>query len=219
MHYQTLLKIKIHTKLTFPVHSMKDQIKVRDLCWISCLVFQKKNLYLVITQKLTKLHVKTIVVFVKSTWKVKSTMESNKNSWFNTDLSFWPGVSYSTEGRPTMYILYFGGIWWWHVCLVVHACVHNAHICTFNCACMWCMYVHVVIYAHIWWCMYVYMVHLWKAPEKWQWHKSENTKVKTHEKHTWKVKNTWKAHFKSEKLIKSKWKVHEKHISKVESTP
>ena len=160
VHHQTLPKIKIHTYLAFPVHSMKDQVKIRDLCWISCLVFQKKDLYLVITQKLTKLHMKTIAVFVKSTWKVKSTLKSNKNSLFNTDLSFWPGVSYSTEGRPTMYILCFGGVWWWHVCLVVHACVYGAHICNFNCVCMWCMYVHVVIYAHIWWCMYVHMVHV-----------------------------------------------------------
>ena len=147
--------------------------------------------------------------FCEKHLKVKSTLKSNKNSLFNTDISCWPGVSYSTEGRPTMYIFCFGGVWWWHVCLVVHACVYGAHICTFNCACMWCMYVHVVIYAHIWWCMYVHMVHLWKAPEKWKAH-LKNEKHKKHlksEKHTSKVKNIWKAHLKCEKYMKSNWKV------------
>ena len=108
-------------------------------------------------------------------------------------------------------------IFWWylvvHMCLVVHVCVYGAHICTFNCACLWCMYVHVVIYAHIWWCMYVHMVHVCvygasvkSTPEKW----------KVHEKHTSKVKapEKWKTHekqIKSEKHLKS-----EKHMK---STP
>ena len=81
---------------------------------LSCLVFRKKDLYLVITQKLTKLYmkstalfmksvvlfIKSIVLFVKSSAfhekhlkSEKQHWKSNKNSWFNTDLSFRPGVS------------------------------------------------------------------------------------------------------------------------------
>ena len=113
-------------------------------------------------------------------------------------------------------------IFWWylvvHMCLVVHVCVHGAHICTFNCACMWCMYVHVVIYAHIWWCMYVHMVHVCvygasvkNTPEKWKVHEAH---LKS--KSTWKVKSPWKANKKWK--VPEKWKAHEKHTSKVKST-
>ena len=31
MHHQTLPKIKIYTELAFPIQSMKDQVKMRDV--------------------------------------------------------------------------------------------------------------------------------------------------------------------------------------------
>ena len=158
---------------------------------------------------------KTIAVFMKSggfcekwqfspekwkaQWKAPKTADS-------TQISHLDLVFHRVQREGQLGYLIF---WWYlvvHMCLVVHVCVYGAHICTFNCVCIWNMYVHVVIYAHIWWCMYVHMVHVCvygasakSTPEKWKVHEKHTSKVKAlekwkaHEKHTWKVKSPCKV--------------------------
>ena len=236
------------------VSTLIEHTDIRCYTW---LVFRKKDLYLVITQKLTKLHMKTIAVFmksgsfcenhcgfhekqqffvktiavfmktiavfVKSTCKVKSTKTADSTQISHFDLVFH---RIQREGQLCI------SLFWW--CLVVHACVYGAHICTFNCACMWCMYVHVVICTHLvvhvcaygacmcTWCIYEKHLksekHMKSTPEKWKIHKKHlksNWKLTRTKKAHLKSENTWKAHLKSEKHMKStlqKWKVHEKHL-------
>ena len=121
--------LKIHHFPGWP-YSTSDEIS----CF-TCLVFQKKDLYLVITQKLTKLYIKTIVVFMKSGgfcenlqslwkpekwkahWKATKTADSTQMSHF--DLVFH---RIQREGQLCIsYVLVvFGGdmcIWW---CMHVH---------------------------------------------------------------------------------------------------
>ena len=59
---------------------------------------------------------------------LKQHLKATKNSWFNTDVSFWPDLSYSTKGRSTRYILYF--------VVIGGACG--------ACMCKWCMYTHIL---------------------------------------------------------------------------
>ena len=83
------------------------------LQWFMIGLSLSKDLYLVITLKLILCFSwKAPALFMKSTYTFcEKLLKTNKNSWFNTDLSFWLGLSQSTEGRPTRYILIFGGVW------------------------------------------------------------------------------------------------------------
>ena len=103
------------------VHFSKDHLQgIVTLCLVFCI---SKDLYLVITLKIINLIMKSMhfswkapVLFGKKvhfSWKAPALfMKSNKNSRFNTNLSFWPGLSQSAEGRPTSYVLIFCGEKW-----------------------------------------------------------------------------------------------------------
>ena len=130
--------------------------------------------------------VKSIAVFVKSgsfyekhcSFHLKSEKHNEKHQKQLTQHRslIWTCCFIEYRGKANWVYLIF---WWYlvvHMCLVVHVCVYGAHICSFNCACMWCMYVHVVICTHlvVHVCAYGTCMCMWCICEK----------------HTWKVKST-----------------------------
>ena len=83
------------------------------LQWFMIGLSLSKDLYLVITLKLILCFSwKAPALFMKSTYTFcEKLLKTTKTADSTQNLSFWLGLSQSTEGRPTRYILIFGGVW------------------------------------------------------------------------------------------------------------
>ena len=150
------------------------------------LVFRKKDLHLVITQKLTKLYMKSAVLFMKSgAFCEKCSTLHEKHYAFHekhlkSEKQHWKATKTADSTQISHLDLVFHRVqredqlcmFWW--CLVVHMCllVHVVYVCVCDAS------MHTYMCLVVQECKQV-VFHAWN--------------VALCMKSTWKVKSTWKA--------------------------